>query len=97
VNVTVMVPRVLRAAFEGRIKVNLGLPATADVGDLLEALFKLYPKLKQHVASDHQGNQGQHLSLYSSEAGSTDISWLARLKEGQTLYLSVPPARRLAS
>jgi hypothetical protein len=92
-----MVPRVLRAAFDGRIKINLGLPATADVGDLLETLFQLYPKVKQHVASDHLGNQGQHLNVYLSEAGSKDISWRARLREGQTLYLSVPPARRLAS
>jgi hypothetical protein len=97
VNVTVMVPRALRTVFEGRVKVNLGLPPTADVGDLLEALFKLYPKVKQHLASDNVATKGQHLSLYSSEVGAKDISWRARLREGQTLYLSVPQSRRLAS
>ena len=51
-NVTVLVPRSLRTAVDGRVKLSLGLPPTADVGDLLEALFTLYPKLKQHMAND---------------------------------------------
>lgn len=96
-NITVMVPRALRTAFDGRGKVTLGLPPIADVGDLLEALFKLYPKVKQHLASDQEGLKGQHLSLYLSDTGANDIAWRARLREGQTLYLSIPPARRLAS
>ena len=95
-NVTVLVPRALRAAMEGKGKVSLGLPATADVGDLFEALFALYPKLKLHVASD-KGAKPQHLNLYSAEAGTQGISWRSRLREGQTLYLSAPLAKRLVS
>jgi hypothetical protein len=82
---------------EGKVKLSLGLPATADVGDLLEALFTLYPKLKVHVASDQGSTQAQHLNLYSAESGTRDISARSRLKDGQTLYLSVPQAKRLAS
>ena len=33
---------------------QLGVPPTADVGDVLETLLKLYPKLQHHVASDRR-------------------------------------------
>ena len=95
-NVVVMVPKALKAAVEGRVKLSLGLPPNADVGDLLDTLFTLYPKLKLHVASEN-GAKAQHLSLYLSGEGAKDISWRSRLREGQTLYLSAPQAKRLVS
>jgi hypothetical protein len=96
VNVVVMVPRALKGAVDGRVKLSLGLPPNADVGDLLDTLFTLYPKLKLHVATE-KGAKGQHLSLYLAGDGAKDISWRARLRDGQTLYLSAPQAKRLAS
>jgi hypothetical protein len=96
VNVVVMIPKALKAAVDGRAKLNLGLPPNSDVGDLLDTLFTLYPKLKSHVASDKRAKQ-QHLNVYVSEVGAKDISWRKRLREGQTLYLSAPQAKRLAS
>jgi len=95
-NVTVLIPRALKAAVEGKGKLSLGLPPSADLGDLVEALLTLYPKLKLHLASD-KGAQAQHLNLYLTDASTKDLSWRSRLKEGQTLYLSAPQAKRLAS
>jgi len=96
VNVTVMVPNVLRAAVDGRLKLSLGLPPSADVGDLLEVLFTLYPKLKLHVASD-KSSKVQQLTLCGSEATAKDVRGRWRLHEGQTLYLSAPQSSRLVS
>jgi hypothetical protein len=95
-NVTVLIPRSLKTAVEGKAKLSLGLPPSADLGDLVEALFTLYPKLRLHLASD-QGAKAQQLNLYLADASSPGLSWRGRLKEGQTLYLSAPPAKRLAS
>jgi molybdopterin converting factor small subunit len=50
--VTVHIPAPLRNAVEGRRKLNLGLPPSADVGDLVQALLTLYPKLRAHVSQD---------------------------------------------
>ena len=37
---------------DGRRKVELGVPATADVGDVVQSLLSLYPKLRNHLSSD---------------------------------------------
>ena len=51
-NVTVLVPPTLRAAVEGKHKLDLGVPAGAGVGEVLQTLLTLYPKLRGAVASE---------------------------------------------
>jgi hypothetical protein len=72
-------------AVEGRRKLELGVPPSADLGDVVHSLMALYPKLAAHVPSDRRPIR-QHLSLYLS----------GRLHEGQTIYLfasaATPPA-----
>jgi hypothetical protein len=62
VTVTVHVPALLRGAVEGRRKLDLGLPPSADFGDLVQALLTLYPKLRAHLTQErpekpHNGQQ----------------------------------------
>jgi hypothetical protein len=52
VNVTVLVPSTLRAAVDGKHRLDLGVPAGAGVGEVLHTLLTLYPKLRGAVASD---------------------------------------------
>jgi hypothetical protein len=52
VNVTVLVPATLRAAVDGKHKLDLGVPAGAGVGEVLQTLLTLYPKLRAALASD---------------------------------------------
>jgi hypothetical protein len=87
-NVTVVVPPTLRGAMDGRKQVQLGVPANADVGDVLETLLKLYPKLLHHVASDRKVVTST-LTLFLHEQGSLDLaSRRTGLREGTRLYLS---------
>ncbi len=51
-NVTVIIPKPLQAACEGRARIELGVPGGADVGDVLQTLIALYPGLRAFVASD---------------------------------------------
>ncbi|MFT3841780.1 MAG: hypothetical protein QM723_32620 [Myxococcaceae bacterium] len=51
-NVTVIIPRALQAACEGRSRIELGVPPTSDVGDVVQTLISLYPGLKAYVASE---------------------------------------------
>jgi hypothetical protein len=94
VNVTVVVPNSLRPACEGRKKLELGVPSTADLGDVLHTLFTLYPKLVSHMPSEKRPIR-QHLNIFLSEAMSRDVANKDPLREGQTLYLfasqSQPP------
>jgi hypothetical protein len=52
VNVTVLVPSTLRAAVDGKHKLDLGVPAGAGIGDVLQTLLTLYPKLRSALASE---------------------------------------------
>jgi molybdopterin converting factor small subunit len=52
VNVTVLVPATLRAAVDGKHKLDLGVPAGAGVGEVLQTLLTLYPKLRGALASE---------------------------------------------
>jgi hypothetical protein len=88
-NVTVMVPPALASAVEGRHRLELGIPPSSTVGDVLETLFKLYPKLAQHVANERKAeHQQMNLLLLLNKAG---------LREGQTLYLFASLPKRLSS
>ena len=77
----------LRNAVEGRRKLNLGLPPSADLGDLVQALLTLYPKLRAHVAHERQerpgGQQKMQMNVISD----------ARMRR---VYLVADHPRRLA-
>ena len=51
-NITVIIPRTLQAACEGRAKIDLGVPATSDLADIITTLMNLYPGLKAFVANE---------------------------------------------
>ena len=69
-NITVIIPRALQAACEGRSTIELGVPSTAGVGDVVQTLITLYPGLKAYVASEkrplrqHFGVAATHNKLY---------------------------------
>jgi len=52
VNVTVLVPSTLRSAVDGKQRLDLGVPAGAGVGEVLQTLLTLYPKLRSAMASE---------------------------------------------
>ena len=84
--VTVHVPAPLRNAVEGRRKLNLGLPPAADLGDLVQALLTLYPKLLAHVPQDRKAMpDGQTVQM--------KVLADPRMRR---VYLVADPARRLA-
>jgi len=67
VTVTVLVPVSLRAALDGKPRVELGVPPGAGVGEVLQALLTLYPKLARRVASERRaGRPG--LTLFFQDA-----------------------------
>ena len=76
-NVTVMIPRGLQAACEGRARIELGVPPTSSVGDVVQTLMALYPGLRAFVASEkrplkqHFGvaQQGRMIYLFTSSTG----------------------------
>lgn len=55
--VTVLVPVSLRAALDGKRRVELGVPPGAGVGDILQALLTLYPKLARRVATERRAGR----------------------------------------
>lgn len=58
-NVTVLVPSTLRAAVDGKHKLDLGVPAGSGVGEVLQTLLTLYPKLRSALASDTRWRRQQ--------------------------------------
>jgi len=59
VNVTVLVPSTLRSAVDGKQKLDLGVPAGAGVGEVLQTLLTLYPKLRAAMASETKPRRQQ--------------------------------------
>lgn len=51
-NITVIIPRTLQAACEGRARIELGVPSSSDVADIITTLMTLYPGLKAFVANE---------------------------------------------
>ncbi|PTL77949.1 hypothetical protein [Vitiosangium sp. GDMCC 1.1324] len=85
-DVTVVVPPPLRALFEGRREVTLGVPSTTTVGEILETLLRLYPRLSQHFAGDQPVSGGFYVQLALDEpslkelaSGGTGLSTGGRL------------------
>ncbi len=65
-NVTVLIPSSLRGALDGKRRVELGVPAGSGVGEVLQTLLTLYPKLARVLATERrQGRQG--LTLFYEE------------------------------
>ncbi len=75
-NITVIIPRTLQAACEGRAKIELGVPPSSDLGEIITTLMTLYPGLKAFVANEkrpmkqHFGvaRAGQKVFLFTSTA-----------------------------
>jgi hypothetical protein len=95
VNVTVWVPRALGTAVEGRQRLELGLPPSADLTDVLQSLLALYPKLAGHLASDRTAAPEAQLGLMTGGAAGRALSApLPKLREGQAVYLVAGSTRR---
>lgn len=96
-NVTVVVPKTLRGLLDGRRQVELGVPHTADIGDVLQTLLSLYPKLKTAMASDRRIGP-QQLLVFMGERGSRDLArGQPGIRNGDRVYLcasAAEPARR---
>lgn len=96
--VTVHIAEALRPSVDGRRQVSLGVPSTASVGDILESLFKLYPRLVQHMASERRGtaSQGLRLVVAGSALGLADSAGgrPESIQQGQRLYLFAAPPRK---
>ena len=77
-NVTVMIPRPLQPACEGRARIELGVPPSSTVADVVQTLMALYPGLRAFVANEkrplkqHFGvaQAGKLVFLFTSSAGS---------------------------
>ena len=76
-NVTIISPRTLQAACEGRAKIELGVPPSSDLADIITTLMSLYPGLKAFVANEkrplkqHFGvaRAGAKIFLFTNTAG----------------------------
>jgi hypothetical protein len=89
VNVTVHIPVPLCDAFEGRRKLELGVPPQAYLGDVLQTLFSLYPGVWHLLA--HEGPAARlQLGLLTEPRAEL------RMREGQRLFLTADMPRRLA-
>ena len=51
-DITVIIPRTLQAACQGKARVELGVPANSDTADIITTLMNLYPGLKAFVANE---------------------------------------------
>ncbi|MDY7228768.1 hypothetical protein [Hyalangium rubrum] len=95
-DITVVVAPSLRGAFEGRQVVNLGVPATAHVGDVLETLLRLYPRLNSLLAGDKGPPGGRYLHVALDEHASRELAQgRGGLAAGHKVFifaLSRPPA-----
>jgi len=87
-----MVSHYLREAVEGRRRLELGVPPSANVGDVVEALLNLYPKLHQHVANERV-NDPRQINVYWASAGRRG----ERFREGQRVYLMSFKPKRLGT
>ena len=79
-NITVIIPRTLQAACEGRAKIELGVPPSSDVADIITTLMSLYPGLKAFVANEKRplkqyfgvARAGSKVFLFTSTAGGSN-------------------------
>lgn len=95
-DITVVVAPTLRSAFEGRSQVSLGLPSSADMGDVVETLLRLYPRTRSLLAGDGgmPGGRYMHLVL-DGDAVQPPAQARGSLSAGHKIFifaLSRPPA-----
>jgi hypothetical protein len=87
-DITVVVAPSLRAAFEGRLVVTLGVPATANMGDVLESLLRLYPRTQALLAGDRGAPGGRYLHVALDEHSSRELAQGRRgLAAGHKVFL----------
>ena len=79
-NVTVLIPRPLQAACEGRARVELGVPPASSVGDVLQALMALYPGLRAFVANEKRPMK-QHFGV--TQHGTTVYLFTSTVPSGR--------------
>ena len=90
-NVTVHIPPPLVSVFEGRRVLTLGVPEGAELADLLQTLFALYPKA--WFLLPHEGAQPRvQLSLFTEPWPEGPL----KLREGQPVVLTCAQPTRLA-
>lgn len=81
-NITVVIPRPLQPACEGRSRIELGVPPASTVGDVVHTLMQLYPGLRAFMANEkrplrqHFGVawRGNIVYLFTSSVGSSSAS-----------------------
>lgn len=73
-DVIVVVPPQLRALFEGRRELRLGMPEEAGVGEVFEALLLLYPRLKQCLAGDFPVRGGVYVQVTLDESAFRELA-----------------------
>lgn len=73
---------------EGRTQIELGVPVTADVGDLFATLFTLYPRLRHFQPDERKPGRGQ-LQLFFDDGTLRDLlQRRGALREGERFFLS---------
>ena len=93
-DVTVVVPSALQEAVEGRAQLTLGLPRSAGVAEVLEALFHLYPGLARHVTSERDPAR-TGFSLFFDERTNQELAHRrSGLRHGERIYLCATLPRR---
>ena len=87
-NLTILVPPALRVFVANKRQIDLGVPITADVADVLQSLLALYPKLAA-LQADERRPERRQLQLLLDEA-TTEAMAKGRsgLREGKTLLLA---------
>lgn len=95
-DITVVVAPPLRSAFDGRARVILGLPETADLGEVVETLLRLYPRTRSLLAGDRGPPGGRYMHLVLDAPSLHEpVPGLAGLSAGHKIFLfalSRPPA-----
>lgn len=85
-NVTVVVPNVLKGAVDGRGQLTLGFPPAATIGDVVETLLRLYPRLSQHILDERKPSQGGLGAFLAGQPG--------RARDSVRLYLFMALPKR---
>ncbi|WP_224365115.1 hypothetical protein [Hyalangium versicolor] len=88
-DITVVVAPPLRNAFEGRSVLSLGLPAEADLGDVVETLLRLYPRTRSFMAGDRgtPGGRYMHLVLDGGAEAQEGVQGRGGLAAGHKIFV----------
>lgn len=91
-NVTVVVSPGLRLLAEGKREIELGVPLTFNLGDLLQALFSLYPQLQVAFPDERSAGQRQLQLLADERTLDRWANLKGVLRGGERLFLTgLPP------